>query len=1258
MNSLLKSVAILLFLDPLLSATESGACAAQAGGGATQTMNAWIVNGDQLVQNQTIHLNGTLDIRGGTLTLRNATLEINATQTSSQIQGAVVAINIGPGAGFAVSGSRITAASGAPGSIEGDQVNGIAADSTCFNHVGVSFSAPGPVKFRQNEFVLRGSDSIAVATFFSSTGADLEDNIVRVALDPLVTSSQARANGIYLINAHESAILRNVIIGTVNGISLNSAWNNHIAGNTWKGPIAMSGLNTQAANWWSLTVNGWSGEGGISLDHWSNNNIVEKNTLMAAQSAILFVAQSANNTISQNTIQGAGYGIVLRWASHNLVDGNELADVYDNAIQAHKSHDNTITNNRIYRSGGGVALFASETNTVKSNAVADSDRGIFVHESANNTIDGNTVSGAVQGVFVASHSTGNGVTNNNIVGCDHPGWDDGQANSWKGNFWGAASGSRVAVPPAAAADGAPAQSMLPPTAAPVVPPTLSAFNGALSTVTNIQDHEVWQDARTIPGSISIQSGGSLTLQGATLTYAIPSPTHDVWIYVQPGGSLTIADSKIVGPQWDHPLAIKVSRGAQFSMRRSEMHNAGTWVGTFAAAIANEADNVDIEDSTFENVYCAYSGENDTDSSPILNLRFVNNTITGAVKGLALISVHAGAVVSGNRISRYGEWGIDTASWAGYAVNHLTDNTFSDGWGPAIFETWNPAGSTALETARNTCNSVRGPCRLTRAGGADFRQIHTASTSVSAAQAGDLVEASVLLANINTGLEFNKRDAAGFLVTLTVNGKPVQTRNVALPLGHFERIELSATAGESGAYGVTIDTPNPSSGMTFLGVSKSDLRFVTAPGLVPAPQVLRVVNTGSSSAQQVWTAVSDSAWLHATPSSGVVAGELTVTADSAKLGQGSYTGKIQVAASGAASAFVSVTLSVASGVPIVVAKPSVLSFAPTTGGPLSQSVVLSLTPKSLALPFSVSARTDYGGNWLSATADTSTMPASLTVSVDPSALALGQYVGEVLISTAGSAGSPLSIPVTLAAPGTGTGAAIGSVVNGASFLPGFAASSWFVITGANLSRTTRTWGPADFVQGRLPTSLDGVGVTIDGWSAFVYYVSPTQLNVLAPFGIDTTSDASVTIEVTAPDGKAQAVALKRRFAPGIFVFGGQNVAAVHVDGTLVCAEGSLAGLLCRPAKTGEAIAIYATGLGTNLDPLPSDGAAVHGPSILRDSIEVTLGGKPCPVQYQGLVGPGLYQINVQVPDVQAGDQEVVLSIGGVYSQAGPFMTVTQ
>jgi uncharacterized protein (TIGR03437 family) len=47
-----------------------------------------------------------------------------------------------------------------------------------------------------------------------------------------------------------------------------------------------------------------------------------------------------------------------------------------------------------------------------------------------------------------------------------------------------------------------------------------------------------------------------------------------------------------------------------------------------------------------------------------------------------------------------------------------------------------------------------------------------------------------------------------------------------------------------------------------------------------------------------------------------------------------------------------------------------------------------------------------------------------------------------------------------------------------------------------------------------------------------------------------------------------------------------------------------------------------------------------------------------VQYQGLVGPGLYQINVQVPDVQAGDQEVVLSIGGVYSQAGPFMTVTQ
>src|SRR4030095_14513033 len=52
-------------------------------------------------------------------------------------------------------------------------------------------------------------------------------------------------------------------------------------------------------------------------------------------------------------------------------------------------------------------------------------------------------------------------------------------------------------------------------------------------------------------------------------------------------------------------------------------------------------------------------------------------------------------------------------------------------------------------------------------------------------------------------------------------------------------------------------------------------------------------------------------------------------------------------------------------------------------------------------------------------------------------------------------------------------------------------------GSNLSQTSRTWRNEEIVNGKLPTQLDNVGVNINGKPAFVYYISPTQLNVQAP-----------------------------------------------------------------------------------------------------------------------------------------------------------------
>jgi uncharacterized protein (TIGR03437 family) len=55
--------------------------------------------------------------------------------------------------------------------------------------------------------------------------------------------------------------------------------------------------------------------------------------------------------------------------------------------------------------------------------------------------------------------------------------------------------------------------------------------------------------------------------------------------------------------------------------------------------------------------------------------------------------------------------------------------------------------------------------------------------------------------------------------------------------------------------------------------------------------------------------------------------------------------------------------------------------------------------------------------------------------------------------------------------------------------------------------------------------------------------------------------------------------------------------------------------------------------------------------------VRIGNVPAQVQFAGLSGAGLYQLNVVVPDVPNGDQAVVAELpGGLSTQANSFITI--
>ena len=123
-----------------------------------------------------------------------------------------------------------------------------------------------------------------------------------------------------------------------------------------------------------------------------------------------------------------------------------------------------------------------------------------------------------------------------------------------------------------------------------------------------------------------------------------------------------------------------------------------------------------------------------------------------------------------------------------------------------------------------------------------------------------------------------------------------------------------------------------------------------------------------------------------------------------------------------------------------------------------------------------------------------------------------------------------------ASGGGSAPAIASagVVNGASFQPGIVPNSWITIQGANLSSTTNTWDKA-IVDGKLPTSLDGVSVSVGGKPAYVYFVSASQINVLAPDA----GTGSMSVTVSNGGGTSAASPPPRRRHPRPFSCGPEN-----------------------------------------------------------------------------------------------------------------------
>jgi len=227
----------------------------------------------------------------------------------------------------------------------------------------------------------------------------------------------------------------------------------------------------------------------------------------------------------------------------------------------------------------------------------------------------------------------------------------------------------------------------------------------------------------------------------------------------------------------------------------------------------------------------------------------------------------------------------------------------------------------------------------------------------------------------------------------------------------------------------------------------------------------------------------------------------------------------------------------------------------------------------------------------------------------------------------------------------------SIVHSATNRPGpFAPNTIATIYGTDLAYSTLAPAPKDNV---VPNRAAGVQVLANGSPVPLLYVSPGQINLLIPASL---VEGSLELRVVREGTAGAAVKLRLdALAPGLYQRDANTVLASHADDSAVTAE--------QPARPGETVTLYATGLGYTvmrladdqvpvLSDVPASGMAIQRAADLR----VLLNGQPLDasaVLYAGLCPgyAGLYQVKVALPAEAPVHPELRIAFGDLASPEG-------
>lgn len=257
--------------------------------------------------------------------------------------------------------------------------------------------------------------------------------------------------------------------------------------------------------------------------------------------------------------------------------------------------------------------------------------------------------------------------------------------------------------------------------------------------------------------------------------------------------------------------------------------------------------------------------------------------------------------------------------------------------------------------------------------------------------------------------------------------------------------------------------------------------------------------------------------------------------------------------------------------------------------------------------------------------------------------ISQAPAAVYLRNVGSLAETAVFAPRVLAPGGAVGAAGGASP---------ASGSLVTVYGSNLSQADAIISATGFP---LPLTLGGMSLLVNGAQTPLLAITPWQINAQLPAG---TSGENTTFQVKYSGGaQSNMMAAKvEPLAPAIFSFvasdsrgGSYFQAAAYHAGTATPADAT------HPAAPGEALEIYATGLGATT---PSVAAGVAAPSNPPAATvitpEVLVGTAAAQILFSGLA-PGLagvYQINIAVPTVLSPNAYQLTIRAGTASSSAP------